>query len=1584
MNTGLRTLLIVLLTVVIIIETNGAEIEKVHKIEKVSLFGYRSFVLLVGQDAVIQSQYTITMICVIISDPGERVTIEWKFNGDSILFNGFISNNYPSVKRYTKDQLQISNITSAQSGKYECLLRDANTGEENDRAESNLEVLEKCRNKCQGINGKKGYTGERGEDGREGDAGVEGYCDPEECEVKRKRGTKGRQGSRGEKGVNGVMGDKGNMGEKGEEGNRGAKGNTGETGVGGDRGGKGEIGEEGQRGEKGIDGTVGEEGLMGSIGVGVKGVKGDQGDTTVGPRGTQGEKGNKGKVGNIGDNGIAGIKGDKGGPGGKGNTGTPGETGQRGEKGEKGIIGQRVSIGAINSTCNTICTQYEEGQIIYDTVIAKFIYCDGTHFQIIQDRPCMGECNEEDPSFNKIKQQVDTNCVNLIFIIDESASMREEQIWLQYVSNAIPRALAQRDYDPGLCKNNFAILGFGTGEEKSRAEQIGRTIDLGGVMVQQGTTTTTVPFWGTTQDVIRVVNENPFQEEGRKEDGYAAVYRALQRYTFIGQACRKMLLITDEDRDNETPSPDPVYDRVPTLLNQNMRQILQQFSITLSAVINIQFQAQGNQEPHINADTIIGLLPDNSVIYYDPNGRYNFSVASGGYVRKDSAAGNTEQTYFQMVRASGGIAWSLPVSRTYRDAFTNAFLNYEIIPHVTQANSTGGSSSCKLDTCQKCVCQDGRYECEQIPAIDFNTTIQCRATECNTTQLISGFRQPACVDMIFAIAETSTMKDAHIAVKDVATRLPTNLAAINFGQENSLCPNTYCLMGFGAENQRDGDSCYAYPFPIPPNQKLCAPSSQLAPLIVGINLTASGQEADGYSSIYTALQTYKDNFQTQSCRHITLITDSDRYDCGSYTSESTTVPQLDRELILSQLQVTNIILNVIVNATFQDQNGNKAIGIFQETDGSVVAVVPSTTASLGYVIVPGGAVKEVSQGVEQDYISLALALNGSAWDINQMGEQTDLFTKAFVKAVVIKSSESCGQTRACVECKCVGGELQPCLESTRCALPPKLDKTYTGTVTGTEARFGQKLVATKDSELRITGVIREGTLPLTFEWILNREVLMEGGDYSFEYKGDTATIIIHRFTSQHAGIYSVKVINREGNDTYTFELVATTISCNDTITNSVTTCPSCSFLDTSQVKLEFFVHSGRTTSNLTWYRMASGDPSVRDLHTSNQLKIGFNSIALNYEEFCGYNYEVEVPYYGTVQFDCPIKSCSIYGRDLNSCSNGTVVVPSCDSNTEGVDVLLVLDVTTEMKPVNDFILETLLPTLERQLIANCIGRNAISRNEYTATIMSVNNNAPTFIRQNHFTFSSGNKGNLTNLQDDINEMVNEIGGKGAYGAVKLAINNQLVRPTNKRILILSTDKRRDSSIYLPVLLEAKSYYDLLNPRDQGRLLFTDALSNKNPVFFVNTNLSAITKQNDTLNCIGASNLFQCYHNESGTIARTRGAIFNSVEENSDRDSIHQDFVVPGLNAGGFVWDINAIVNGGIEEREAISERIVESVVTRVGEGECHNCRCFYGNITCESMNLLQEKEKLCQCEQANGAGNCDCLKTDCQLNKRTK
>ena len=1173
-------------------------------------------------------------------------------------------------------------------------------------------------------------------------------------------GEKGEPGSQGDNGEKGEMGIKGENGLAGDNGTKGSAGNNGEKGDMGEKGTKGELGDQGEKGERGIKGAEGDEGIRGGNGFkGMKGEKGKQGNTTRGPSGEVGDQGPKGVRGEQGTTGITGGVGEKGDPGERGTKGIKGSKGVTGTGGEKGMVGKNLLILAINSTYNSNCQNYEKGQIIYDTAIGKFIFCDGDQFQCIPDKPCREDCKDGDPTINTINPNIPAQCVNLIYVIDESASMRPEQQWLRDVANAIPRELRRINYNPGVCMNNFGVLGFGTGEEASRAEQIGRPIDLGGIITQDQTF---VPLWGSTSEVIRVINEGIFAGEGRREDGFAALYRALQRYTFVGVGCRKMLLITDEDRDNETPSPDPPYDRVPTLFNLNMQQILNQFSITLSAVISIQFQAQNDQQPNINYNTILGLLPNNSVIYYDENSQRNYSVASDGYVRRDSAAGNTEQTYFQQVRASGGIAWSLQASRTYRDAFTSAFLQFEIIPHVPQNNSTQASGGCMLDSCNACPCVDGERYCQPINNLDFNTTIKCRPTECNQTQIISGFRQPACIDMVFAFSETQTMLAEHDSIKDVATNLAINLAKINFGQENSLCPNTYCLVGFGSENNRNSDQCYTESFRIPPNDQLCAPSAQLANLIEGLALTATGNESDGYAAIYTALQTYKATFQSQSCRHITLVTDTNRLDCGSYTDGSVSIPQLSKTNIASALRDRNMVLNVIVNATFQDGSGNEALGIYQETNGSIVAVIPDSTAQFGFSTSPGGSVRLAGDQVEEDYIDLAIIVGGSAWDIRKMGEQTDLFTKAFVQAVVIKSSESCGQTRACVECKCVGGELQRCEESTVCNITgevpilaytsgnitvsmdnqfiqvggygsteevvyygidgdlvstftlntllrrgtvpvnitwyyvteggqmvpiedsavaqyvsvpqnnpynlvfsqvgdaiqgsylvvaenaygrdtqltnigilPKWDKTLSGMVTGSEASLGQTLIGIFDSELRITGTVREGTEPWSFRLSYNGMELVLGQNYSVEYQGNQPIYVINNFRSSQIGEYMAIVSNRYGQDTHTFNLMAETlISCGNNVDDPSTTCRNCQFDEvTKNSTLTIYAHSFPRNLKLTWYRV-DNITGQREQIAENTAVEGANSVIVTVTSLCDYNYEVVVEDENTYRFEC--------------------------------------------------------------------------------------------------------------------------------------------------------------------------------------------------------------------------------------------------------------------------------------------------------------------------------------------------------------
>ena len=1457
------------LIAVLFTETYGVNIETNHKRNQLNLFGYKNYRVLIGQNAVITSESTLTIICEISGDPGEEVEAEWRLNQQDIVFDGFNSINIPNVRRYTEEELIINNVTSVHTGTYECVLRDTVTSLELDRGETKLEVLDKCLTECLGLKGNKGVMGERGEMGRMGLTGVSAICGPEECRGGNEtEGEKGIQGMDGMKGMNGEDGEKGGPGVKGENREVGDGGNNGEKGKDGERGDKGMKGDRGGNGEKGVQGEDGEEGPRGRRGEkGLKGDMGEVGNTGIGPRGEIGDTGESGIVGETGEDGRKGVKGAKGLPGEKGRNGIGGERGSKGENGEKGNFGKRLTISAINSTYNFDCTQYERGQIVYDSVVGKFVICNGTHFRCLPDKPCFPSCQEDELPFNTIVTNVDTNCFNLIYIIDESASMKEEQIWLRNISNEIQIVLQKINYDPGNCQNYFAILGFGTGEEKSSADQIGRPIDLGGITDSQGKF---VPYWGDNEDVVRKINQQPFQDQGRKEDGYAAIYRALQRYKFIGRACRKMLLITDEDRDNETPSPDPPNDRVPSLFDQNMQQILTQFSITLSAVISIQFRAQQDKNPLVNQDTILALLPNDSVIYYDPNVDTEFNIATGGYVRKDSAAGNTEQTYFQMVRRTGGIAWSLPVSRKYRMAFTSAILQFEVLPHVLMNNT------CKLDSCNRCTCQEGKYDCKLIESIDFNTTTQCRPTECNATQIISGFRQPACVDMIFAIAETSTMQSTHVAVKDVAVRLPSNLAKINFGQENSICSNTYCMMGFGANNQRVNDRCYNNPFLIPPSNDLCAPSSKLAPLVIGLNLTATGQRADGYSAIYTAIQTYNEQFQTQSCRHITLITDSQRFDCGTHSEGDSVIPELDINQVKSDLQRNNIILNVIVNATFQDENGNRAIGIFQEIDGTITAVLPTDSTDLGYILVTGGRVREASQQIEQDYIDLALELNGSAWDISAMGEQTDLFTRAFVRAVVIKSSEFCGQTRACVECKCIGGELQPCEESDLCVvpgLPPVLQYT-SGDFTITQ----------------------------------NDTIKLVGGRYELDPN-----------------------------------LVA-------------------NFIISSNLK------EGTRSVNTSWYYVGvNGDyipieqssvANYASVSTTNPYNLIFSQIGDN------------------IQGSYVLIAENEHGRDtqlttIEVCRNETVLIQPCGSDEEPVDVIIVLDVTTAMETVNHFIFNILLPSFEEELNKACIGTG--KKNEYTVARTSIGSTEPGFIRQDHFTFSPDNLTNLNNVFSEVMDSTEDTGGKGVYGAVKLSLNNERVRQDNRRIILLSTDKKSDMTIYQVAQREIKSYFSFQNSRDKGRSLFTAALKDNNPILLVNTNLRGNITQDETYDCVGVSNLLQCYYqNDSTSLARIRASIDNVVKGKAVKNAVHKDFVLPSLNAGGFVWDVNAIKNGGVEERRAMSDSIIQSVVSRIRVGACHTCRCSYPP-KCSPLSLSPDDQERCKCEQINGAESCECL-----------
>ena len=1115
--------------------------------ETYKLLGVSKPRVTIGDNAIVRAGSNVEIKCPVDVTPEVNSSIEFEFNGNRIEFDSFSAVGYPNIRRYTETTLTIYNISQSYAATYTCILEYTSaSGAQTDSAETTLQIAPDCPETCEGVRGDKGYSGSRGQEGQVGRPGIPGICYPEEC-PKPQMGAKGEAGETGAKGNQGAEGDQGRGGEDGDDGENGMKGGTGERGADGTQGDKGNKGGIGSDGSKGLKGVEGEEGVSGDRGIkGEKGMQGDEGQIGKGSQGSTGEQGNKGASGDRGNTGDKGNRGDKGGPGDKGSKGEVGIRGSEGGVGDKGRVGKRIMILALNSTFNSDCSQYEQGQIVYDTVIDRFVYCDGSSFQCIRDKPCFDECDRNEKPILTETQAVNGKCVNLIYAIDESASMRPEHLWLADVSRQIPVFLQEINFvSSETCENQFGVLSFGA-DRNLGVDHIGRPLDLGGITYKGEI----LNFWGTTEDLVRNVSAvpGPFVGAGRLEDGYAAIYRALQLYKFIYPACRKIILITDEDRDNLTPTSDPEVSRIPTLLNQNMEQTLKRFSIELSAVVNLSISIDASYG--IPSNRILALLPDNKVVYVDGievkerqiSEEVELLIPDG-----TEHTQNTRDTYYQMVNATGGILWSLPVSREFREKFTSAFFNYEVRPSVPTTASPE-PEDCKVTGCQNCSCIEGVFGCEQIEITDFEITNECRPIECNKTQIISGFRQPSCVDMVLAIAETSQMGDVHENVKDVATNLVVNLARINFGQENSLCPNKYCLMTFGAFNDRVPNRPYAMSHSLPSGQ-LCGTSLEIGPFIRGFNFTPSGLSSNGYLAIYTALRKYQSEFQDQSCRHITIITNGPRD-----SSDVPGVSELDKRAIKTDLKQYNVILNVIVNAQFEDGNGNDALGIFNDSDGSIKAVV-SVSGDISFEVRDGGRVKANSaqQNINSDYIMLALCGGGSAFNIDRMETEIDAFTRAFISIVVVKSSQDCGKLIACVECRCVSGELQACVDSSVCvpADPPELRWTSGNRTISSDNQVvlvggyrsdEQKVYYGLDGDLVSTFTLNSqllrGTQPVTITWYYidenGQNIPIENSrvaDYVSVSQSNPYNLVFSNVGDHIQGNYLIVAENAYGSDT---------------------------------------------------------------------------------------------------------------------------------------------------------------------------------------------------------------------------------------------------------------------------------------------------------------------------------------------------------------------------------------------------------------------------------------------------------------------
>ena len=230
-------------------------------------------------------------------------------------------------------------------------------------------------------------------------------------------------------------------------------------------------------------------------------------------------------------------------------------------------------------------------------------------------------------------------------------------------------------------------------------------------------------------------------------------------------------------------------------------------------------------------------------------------------------------------------------------------------------------------------------------------------------------------DVLIVVDESGSMSGEHDWLSTMVADLDAALV------DQGLTNNHYGLVGFG--------------------------SSKHAPRMIGggwMDATAfgaatgslllNGGTEDGWRGIDYALDSY--TYHSGAGLNVILVTDEDRDNTVSLTYAN----------LLAKLQNMNALLNVVVNATFKDEDGVSVLGVDSSKDtykadgsGDYEAGAPN-----GYVYSDYGTTKE-------NYVDMAWGTGGAAWDLNLLragGLTADSFTEAFVDIKVGEIQEQPG------------------------------------------------------------------------------------------------------------------------------------------------------------------------------------------------------------------------------------------------------------------------------------------------------------------------------------------------------------------------------------------------------------------------------------------------------------------------------------------------------------------------------------------------------------------------------------------------
>lgn len=225
--------------------------------------------------------------------------------------------------------------------------------------------------------------------------------------------------------------------------------------------------------------------------------------------------------------------------------------------------------------------------------------------------------------------QLSAGVVDVVVIVDESASMSTEHAWISPTLGTLNSELALLGMSA-----NYALIGFADGGQ-------GRTLAGIGTLAATQTATSSLTTGG-----------------GPTEDGYAAIHYALNNLTFTVGAALNVILITDEDRD--TANSALTYASI--LAELTARNAL------LNVAVNNPFSCSG---------AALGI--DKAGTAYKADGAGGYTSCTPGVI--GNGQGNTETAYVPLAQATGGAAWDLNRLRAgglTATSFTNAFIDIKV------------------------------------------------------------------------------------------------------------------------------------------------------------------------------------------------------------------------------------------------------------------------------------------------------------------------------------------------------------------------------------------------------------------------------------------------------------------------------------------------------------------------------------------------------------------------------------------------------------------------------------------------------------------------------------------------------------------------------------------------------------------------------------------------------------------------------------------------------------------------------------------------------------------------------------------